>query len=129
VETLRLQDSLPVTAPDGCTVIPLLSVAGGSLAHCTLAPGGVSYAVRHQVIEEIWHFISGRGELWRRDPAAGREEVVTCEPGLTITIPEGVEFQFRNTGAEPLIFLCCTMPPWPGEHVATVVQGKWEPRL
>jgi mannose-6-phosphate isomerase-like protein (cupin superfamily) len=129
METLRLQDSPPVTAPDGSTVLPLLSVSTGSTAHCTLPADGVSLAVRHRVIQEIWFFLEGVGEMWRRDPASGQELIVACEPGLCLTIPEGVEFQFRNTGDSPLVFLCCTMPPWPGEHVATIVPGKWEPRL
>ena len=128
METLRTLDSPAVTAPDGCVVHPLLNVATGSAAHCTLAPGGVSHAVRHAVIQEIWYFIGGQGELWRRGDA-GREEIVACEPGVCATIPEGVEFQFRNTGAEPLVFLCFTMPPWPGDHVASVVPGKWEPTV
>ncbi len=127
MDTLRLDSAVTVVAPDGCTVRPLLALGGGSLAHCTLEPGRVSYAVRHQVVEEIWYFVSGRGELWRREPISGREVIDACEPGLCITIPKVVEFQFRNTGEVPLEFLCHTMPPWPGEHVATVVEGKWQP--
>ncbi len=129
METLRLAEAQAVTAPDGSTVLPLLSYPSGSLAHCTLAPGAVSAAVRHEVIQEIWHFIAGSGEVWRREPATGREEIAIAEPGVTLTIPEGVEFQFRNTGAEPMVFLCFTMPAWPGEHVASVVPGRWEPKL
>jgi mannose-6-phosphate isomerase-like protein (cupin superfamily) len=128
VETLRAQDSPSVTAPDGCLVHPLLSVATGSAAHCTLAPGGVSRAVRHTVIQEIWYFVSGQGELWRKD-GAGAEALVACEAGVCVTIPEGVAFQFRNTGTDPLVFLCFTMPPWPGDHAASVVSGKWEPTI
>ncbi len=129
METLRLDETTPVIAPDGCTVLPLLSFPSGSLAHCTLAPGGVSAAVRHEVVQEIWHFTAGTGEVWRRSPHTGQEPIVTVEPGVSLTIPEGVEFQFRNTGSEPLVFLCFTMPAWPGEHVASVVTGRWEPRL
>ncbi len=129
METLRLADTPIVTAPDGSAVRPLLSYPGGSLAHCTLAPGAVSAAVRHELIQEIWYFVAGNGEVWRRDPATGREEAVRAEPGVSLTIPEGVEFQFRNTGAAPLVFLCFTMPAWPGEQVAAIVPGRWEPNL
>jgi mannose-6-phosphate isomerase-like protein (cupin superfamily) len=127
METLRLDDALSVTAPDGSLVRPLLATGGGSVAYCTLGPGRVSFAVRHTVIEEIWVYLAGHGEMWRRDPRTDEEAIVACAPGLSITIPEGVEFQFRNTGDEPLVFLCFTMPPWPGEQVATVVSGKWKP--
>ncbi len=129
METLRLEEAVVVTAPDGCMVLPLLSYPSGSLAHCTLALGGVWAAVRHRVIQEIWYFISGSGDVWRCEPASGEEQFVAVAPGVTLTIPEGVEFQFRNTGADALVFLCFTMPAWPGEEVATVVPGKWEPRL
>jgi len=128
LESLNLSDSAQVTAPDGCMVRPLLSVDTGSLAHCTLPPGKTSYAVRHTVIHEIWYFIAGLGEMWRKAPDSGQESVESCVPGVCVTIAEGVSFQFRNTGSEPLVFLCCTMPPWPGDHVASVVEGKWEPR-
>ena len=129
MDSLRLEEIAAVTAPDGCTVLPLLSYPNGSVAHCTLAPGGVSAAVRHRVIPESWYFVSGNGEVWRRDPTSGNEHVDSASPGLSLTIPEAVEFQFRNTGTDPLVFLCFTMPAWPGEQVATVVPGRWEPRL
>ena len=32
----------------------------GGLAHCTLAPHGISLAVEHRTIEEIWYFLQGR---------------------------------------------------------------------
>ena len=30
-------------------------------------------------------------------------------------------------GFDPLQFLCITMPPWPGDSEATVVEGPWKP--
>jgi mannose-6-phosphate isomerase-like protein (cupin superfamily) len=127
VETLRLEEASVVTAPDGSTVLPLLSYPSGSLAHCTLPAGGVSAAVRHRVVQEIWHVTGGSGEVWRRDPSSGQEVLEAVGPGVTLTIPEGIVFQFRTVGSEPLVFLCFTMPAWPGEHVAEVVTGKWQP--
>jgi mannose-6-phosphate isomerase-like protein (cupin superfamily) len=128
MESMRLEDASPVVAPDGCTVLPLVAVDTGSMVHCTLEMGKTSQAVRHREVREIWYFIRGAGEVWRRDPL-GNERVDECRPGLCITIPEGVSFQFRNVGDERLEFLCVTMPPWPGEHVATVVAGKWQPSV
>ena len=113
-------------APDGSEVRPLLGLRGGSLAHCTLPVNGVSLAVRHRTVEEIWYFIGGEGQVWRRQ--GDREETVDVVPGACLTIPLGTNFQFRNTGGEPLRFLIATMPPWPGDHEAVRVEGRWRPQ-
>lgn len=109
-------------APDGTAVRELLRLTGGSLAHFELAPGKTSIAVTHRTVEEIWYFLGGRGEMWRKQD--DREEVVAVEVGVCITIPLGTHFQFRSFGDEPLAFLAITMPPWPGADEACEVQGK-----
>jgi mannose-6-phosphate isomerase-like protein (cupin superfamily) len=124
-ETLSLAAAPLVKAPDGSDVRPLLSLAGGSLAHFELAAGKTSIAVAHRTVEEIWFVIGGRGEMWRK--RAEQEEVVTLAPGVSLTIPVGTEFQFRSFGSEPLTMVAITMPPWPGEGEAYVVEGKWPP--
>ena len=128
MQSMVLGDATVVVAPDGCAVRPLVQIETGSMVHCTLEPGKTSHAVRHREIAEVWYFIRGAGELWRRD-AAGEERTDECHPGLCVSIPEDVSFQFRNVGDERLEFLCVTMPPWPGEHVASVVEGKWRPSV
>jgi mannose-6-phosphate isomerase-like protein (cupin superfamily) len=122
--TKRLAVAPDDVAPDGSDVRVLLSLKGGGMAHFELAPGQTSTAVTHQTVEEIWFFLSGRGEMWRKQE--GREEVVPVEPGVGLTIPLGTHFQFRSFGYEPLAALGVTMPPWPGEGEAIMVQGKWE---
>lgn len=112
-----------VLAPDHSEIRPLLNLARGGMAHCTLPPAGVSLAVRHRTIEEIWYFIEGRGEVWRKQGA--RQELVGAMPGTCVTIPRGAHFQFRNTGEGPLVFLIATMPPWPGEREAARVPDHW----
>ena len=121
--TLRLPREPTAVAPDGCDVRVLLGLAGGGMAHFELAAGGTSRAVTHRTVEEIWLFLSGRGEMWRKQ--AGREEVVPVEAGVSITIPLGTHFQLRALGAEPLRAVGVTMPPWPGEHEAMPVPGHW----
>ena len=91
--------------------------------HCTLPPGAVSLAVAHHQVEEIWYFIEGRGEVWRR--ADDSEETIEARPGVSLTIPTGTRFQFRNTGHGPLRFLITTMPPWPGPDEAYRVDDHW----
>lgn len=112
-------------APDGSDVRVLLALPAGGMAHFALPAGHTSTAVTHRTVDEIWFVLSGRGEMWRRQP--GREEVVSLEPGLCLTIPLGTHFQFRSVGDETLAVLGVTMPPWPGEGEAVVVAGKWEP--
>lgn len=112
-----------VTAPDGSEIRLLLETSRGGLSHCTLPTGAVSLAVRHQTIEEIWYFLGGAGEIWRK--LDGHEEVVPVGPGVSVSLPTGVHFQFRNTGPEPLTFVIATMPPWPGMDEAVRVHDHW----
>ena len=122
-ETARPGRQVDVIAPDGSEIRLLARLTGGSFVHCNLPPGGVSLAVRHRQVEEIWHFLNGRGEVWRA--LDGVEEVVTVTPGSTLTIPVGTCFQFSNTGEGPLEFVLVTMPPWPGAEEAVRVPDHW----
>jgi mannose-6-phosphate isomerase-like protein (cupin superfamily) len=122
-QTQKLRVEYDYLAPDGSEIRLLQSMNHGGLAHCSLPPGEVSAAVRHKTVEEIWYFIEGNGEVWRKQ--GEKEEVVLVEPGVSLTIPVGTHFQFRNTGSKPLKFLICTMPPWPGEEEAVKVKDYW----
>ena len=124
-DTKRLPELRDAVAPDGSDVRVLLGLAGGGLAHFSLPPGQTSAAVTHRTVEEIWYVLGGRGEMWRRQ--AGREEVVAMGPGICLTIPLGTHFQFRSMGPDALVAIGVTMPPWPGDGEAVVVQGKWTP--
>ena len=122
--TKRLPVAPDVTAPDGSDVRILLGLQGGSTAHFELPPGETSVAVAHRTIEEIWFFLNGHGEMWRK--LGEQEEVVSVDPGVCLTIPVGTHFQFRSFGDEPLAALGVTIPPWPGDDEAYEVEGKWE---
>lgn len=126
-ETVRLPDAVDAVAPDGSEVRLLPQLAGGSMAHFTLAPGVTSRPVTHRSVEELWFVVSGRGEMWRA--SAGREEIVAMTPGVALTIPLGTRFQFRATGDEPLVAVAVTMPPWPGDGEAVEVAGPWTPTV
>jgi mannose-6-phosphate isomerase-like protein (cupin superfamily) len=125
-QTMTLPDQMDARAPDGAEVrlLPTLDGRGG-MAHFALSAGQVSRAVTHRTVEEIWYFISGRGQMWRQQ--GERSEIVEVFPGVALTIPLGTRFQFRSTGPEPLAAIGVTMPPWPGEGEAVVVEGIWEP--
>lgn len=93
------------------------------MAQFELAPGRVSRAAVHKTVEEIWYFIAGKGQMWRK--LGVQEEVVDVQTGVCITIPVGTHFQFRSMGEEPLMAVAITMPPWPGDEEASFVQGIW----
>src|SRR5918994_7721365 len=122
--TSRLGNSPDAIAPDGSEVRILSSTGRGSLAHFTLPSLAVSKAMAHHTVEEIWYFVSGRGQMWRR--LHDTEEIVDVEPGVSITIPVGTHFQFRSNSPEPLTALGTTMPPWPGDSEAFPVDGVWQ---
>jgi mannose-6-phosphate isomerase-like protein (cupin superfamily) len=125
--TSRLSRERDLVATDGSDVRILQTLSGGAMAQFSLAPGQTSTAVTHRTIEEIWCFLSGRGEMWLKQE--GREEVVAVEAGVCVTIPLGTYFQFRSLGDEPLVALAATMPPWPGDGEAVVVPGRWAPTV
>lgn len=126
-ETKRLPMKPDVIAPDGSDVRVLLEVRGGGLAHFELAAGQTSVAVRHRSVEEVWYFLRGQGEMWRKSDAD--EEIVPVSPAVCMTIPLGTSFQFRASGVEPLAAIGVTIPPWPGAGEAIVVSGPWEPTV
>jgi mannose-6-phosphate isomerase-like protein (cupin superfamily) len=112
-----------VLAPDGSEVRILAGSGRGSMAHFTLAPGKTSLAVAHRTVEEIWFVLEGEGEMWRRTGDA--QTITALGPGLSLVIPVGTAFQFRNLGAADLKAVAVTMPPWPGIDEAYAVQGCW----
>jgi mannose-6-phosphate isomerase-like protein (cupin superfamily) len=112
-----------VLAPDGSEIRFLPQVTGGSMVHCTLPPGGVSLAVTHRTVSELWYVLAGAGELWRRQ--SGRDEIVALDPHTAHSIPLGTDFQFRNPGPDPLTLVIVTMPPWPGMDEAVRVADYW----
>ncbi len=65
--------------------------------------------------------------MWRKQ--GDREEIVSVEKGVCITIPLGTVFQFRSFGYEPLVIVVTTMPPWPGSEEAHQVEGTWTPTV
>jgi mannose-6-phosphate isomerase-like protein (cupin superfamily) len=126
-DTRQINGATLVAAPDGSDVRILCAVAGGSSTLFTLAPGAIARAVIHRTVDEMWHVVAGRGRLWRRH--GGCEEITELTAGVTLTIPVGTEFQFRNDGGTPLDIFGVTMPPWPGAGEAVHLAGTWVPTV
>ncbi len=112
-------------SPAGAEIRLLMEGETGNMIHSTVPPGQVNRATVHATVSEFWHVLSGEGQIWRRD-AAG-EETAVLEMGVSIDIPVGTAFQYRCIGIDPLQFLCITMPRWPGDNEATVIEGPWKP--
>jgi len=122
-QTMTLPEHPSEGAPDGSDVRILLRLPGGGMAHFALGAGQVSGAVRHRTVEEIWYVLAGSGEMWRKQ--GDREEIVTLEPGVCLTIPIGTHFQFRALDSAGVVVVGVTMPPWPGDDEALAVEGYW----
>lgn len=122
-ESRRINPQPDVIAPDGSEVRVLCGLPRGGMATFTLAPGAVAKAIRHRTVDELWYVVAGTGRMWRR--LGEHEEVTALAPGMSMSIPVGTTFQFRCDGKEPLVAVAATMPPWPGESEAVIVEGPW----
>ncbi len=126
-ESNRVKGDYDVLAPDRSEIRFLHQLDDASVVHCSLPVGAVSIPVEHRTVEEVWFFLAGTGQVWRRQ--GEREQALDVRPGISLTIPLGTQFQFRNTGDVPLEFLITTTPPWPGEDEAVVLNaGRWPVR-
>jgi len=122
-QTKPLPAEVDALAPDMSEIRVLLATRTGSMAHASLPAGGVSLAVRHRTVEEIWYVLGGEADIWRKQ--GEREEIIRARAGMSLTIPLGVAFQFRTVGDETFRFLMVTMPPWPGNDECVLVEGIW----
>ena len=102
----------PFTTKDGSTIRSLLDlanapVANQSLAEATLPTGAATDRHYHQLSEEFYYLLDGRGVM----EIDGEEREVG--PGDAILIPAGAWHRIR--ALEPLRFLCCCAPPYAHE--------------
>lgn len=124
-ESGKAAEAYDTLAPDGSEIRLLHQLGAVSVVHCRLPVGAVSAPVRHKTVQEIWYFLAGTGQVWRRQ--GEQEQVLAAAPGISLTIPLGTDFQFRNIGALPLEFLIATSPPWPGaDEAMPLAAGKWD---
>ena len=114
-------------SPAGADVRILMDGTTGGMIHSTVPPHQINKATVHATVSEFWYVLEGHGEIWRDD---GTESGITVlVPGISIDIPVGTVFQYRNVSDAELKFICVTMPPWPGASEATFVKGIWQPTI
>lgn len=112
-------------SPAGAEVRLLIQSAQGGMAHCTLKAGKISKAVKHQTVSEFWYVLSGQGAIWRKSEL--EETITPLQAGRTIDIPLGTAFQYRSDPESDLVFICVTLPPWPGMQEAQPAgPGAWK---
>jgi mannose-6-phosphate isomerase-like protein (cupin superfamily) len=120
MKVIRTSALEPIVPPDGSEVREIArppdTARNQSLAEARVPPGGETAEHFHRASEEIYYFVSGGG--WMR---LGEEE---CEvgPGETVVIPPGTRHKLWNTGAEPLVLLCCSSPPYYDEDTVVTEQ-------
>jgi mannose-6-phosphate isomerase-like protein (cupin superfamily) len=117
----RLNECEPFVTADGSTIRELANTSWTaarhqSLAEATLGPGGETAEHYHPKAEEIYHFVAGRGKMRLGDDEA---EIAA---GDCVVIPPGTAHKLWNTGAEPLVLLCCCAPAY--AHDDTVMTGR-----
>ncbi|UCH27202.1 MAG: cupin domain-containing protein [Trueperaceae bacterium] len=114
-------------SPAGALIRYLLDNPHGNMIHSTVPPGQINRATIHATVSEFWYVLSGEGELWRSDGT--ESQLVRLTAGMSVDIPRGYAFQYRNTGASDLTFICVAMPPWPGDQEAAFTEGPWLPTI
>jgi mannose-6-phosphate isomerase-like protein (cupin superfamily) len=80
-----------------------------SLAEATVPVGKATAAHFHRITEELYYIVSGSGLM------RVAEEERDVRRGDCIVIPPGAEHKLTNTGAEPLVLLCCCAPAYSDE--------------
>ena len=116
-------------APDGTRGRQLANLPEGNMSCYEQDPGIISHAQLHRVVSEVWQITHGVGEIWLKLPN-GQELTSTVLPGVSIAIPAGTAFQFKNLSeTEVFKFTVVTMPPWPGAHVVEYIKGPWDANI
>ena len=114
-------------SPAGADIRFIMDGSTGNMIHSTVPPRQINRATVHATVSEFWFVLEGAGEIWRKD--VHEERVTRLEAGVSIDIPVGTAFQYRNTGDVDLKFICITMPPWPGDQEASHLEGAWQPTI
>ncbi len=122
MDVRNLADAVPFVTADGSEIRELLAhrnsiIRNQSLAEARLAPGAATTPHYHPLAEEIYYLLLGQGRI-QID-----HETAPLQPGDAVAIGPGAVHQIRNTGSEPLVFLCCCAPGY--EHFDTVLLPDW----
>jgi len=124
LHSTELNSEVDEIAPDGSEIRFLSRTDRATMVHCTLPCGFCTIPVEHKTVDEIWYFLTGKGEVWRE--LEGRREIVVVQKGVSLNVPLHTVFQFKNTGDVPLEFIIVTLPPWPGDDEAILRKNYFD---
>jgi mannose-6-phosphate isomerase-like protein (cupin superfamily) len=115
----KLDELEPFTTLDGSTIREIAGPAwtparNQSLAEATVPAGRRTIAHYHRTTEELYFFTAGSGRMTLGD----EEREVTA--GDCVVIPPGKVHELVNTGAGPLVLLCCCAPAYSHEDTVLV---------
>lgn len=127
MKEMPLPDLPDGKSPAGAEIRLLMESDTGNMIHGSVPAGQTNRAVVHVTVNEFWYVLEGQGEIWRKDHE--QERVTKLVLGISIDIPVGTAFQYRNVGTDFLRFICVTMPKWPGHQESTYVEGIWKPTV
>jgi mannose-6-phosphate isomerase-like protein (cupin superfamily) len=118
VDVIRREGREPFITADGSEIrelagVPSQNAENQSLAEATVPPGRDTIEHYHRRTEEIYLFTAGAGRMRLGD------EETAVRAGDCVVIPPGVRHKLWNTGAEPLVLLCCCAPAY--SHEDTVL--------
>jgi mannose-6-phosphate isomerase-like protein (cupin superfamily) len=121
VDVKNLQQVAAFITKDGSEIRELLahrnsSIRKQSLAEARVQPGQRTAPHFHRQTEEIYYILLGGGEL------SIDGECRTVGPGDAIAIPPNAIHTIFNSGAEPLVFLCCCAPAYEDKDTVLVEQ-------
>jgi mannose-6-phosphate isomerase-like protein (cupin superfamily) len=125
MKTTKLPELPDANSPAGAEIRFLMEGQRGNMIHSTVPPHQINRATVHATVNEFWYVLEGLGELWRDDGQGS--SVTALVPGTAIDIPVGTSFQYRNVADADLKFICVTMPPWPVDAEASLIDGIWQP--
>jgi mannose-6-phosphate isomerase-like protein (cupin superfamily) len=114
-KTIKLPGSPDRPSASGSSEIRLLprdpdarpSFPEGEIVHATALTDQPSDPGRLTDVGEFFYILEGKGELWRATGAL--EEVAPLYPGRCVSIPPGIEYQYRASRT-PMKFLVATAP-------------------
>lgn len=127
MKTTSFPENAQARSPAGAHIRFLMDGPTGGMIHSTVPPHQVNRAAVHATVSEFWYVLGGHGEIWRDD--GQQSSVTSLTPGISIDIPVGTNFQYRNVSDAELTFICVTMPPWRGDSEATIIDGIWTPTV
>ena len=119
MDVKNLQQVEAFITKDGSEIRELLAhrnsdIRKQSLAEARVQPGQRTAPHYHRQTEEIYYILRGGGEM----NIDGERRSVG--PGDAVAIPPGKVHTIFNSGAEPLVFLCCCAPAYEDEDTVLV---------